>query len=171
MGSVGNNISASVAYVRDCFLQGSEDVYSYKLIYDMEHNSRVKKPFLGSLPTEKINLIYASALQRLSNGKNNGSIDQKVLSHIQSMFEFKYCNGTLCRVLYDHVSPACKVVLAEAINDVVELEQFTEEEMQVVEDSMGIILGTIEDLHRVRFRELDYDNFSKVQGKDEELER
>ena len=156
MGTVGNNISAENAYFRDTFLQGDEKEHIDNLCNSLKTEKIRHIPFLATLSTAKRAQIFALATKEL--------VKEKKLRSLTSVWQLKALIGSSSidqeryGGLYDKFDPSLKVFLADILNVMVEMNQFTDEEMLVVEASIGVLLNSIEDCHRERFLELERDD-------------
>ena len=151
MATIGNNMGSKNQEVRDAFLTdldgniGAEGQYVEKL------NDKIKKgatfDVINCMDFKDYYLIVKEVKTRIrTNDSINGILKTNALK-IWECLTTNEINANILSKLYASHNPDAKRVLSETLIAMVEEGRFDEEQMLVIENLLGILLSSIEDLH------------------------
>lgn len=159
MASIGNNTNGEIADFRDAFMTPDEKEYNSTLNRYMD----VHGMYVGMATTPNIDVAkkrkISSVAYNIIDKMDNLSVSDKALlcGMITGLLAIDLCGSNEVWNI-TALSNIAKVILAQALNDCVEQGLFTEEEMVLVENTMNILLGSIEDLHMEQIKERSFED-------------
>jgi len=158
MASIGNNVLASNAELRDAFMSPTETVYNAQLLdyirrgknIDMISGTSVGKPMVMRLYEVVFDKILNATQDTVAIARYNAQL--KFLLHIYRG-EAEDQNFANDYRKISSIDNTVKILLAETIMEFVEMGLFTEGQMEFVEIQLNIVLCSIEDLQPEMIKE------------------
>ena len=151
MATEGNNSVKKFADFRDAFMTDEEKAYIKLIKQDMHPLSNNDEFELASSETidGKKSMILNVANTIIDNMEGSDYYKQLLKSDVAELWFYSKF-GPKGIVSF---SERTKMILVQALSQCVEMEVFTEEEMEYVENTMCWILNGLEDIHMVNIRE------------------
>lgn len=151
MATEGNNIKGKNQKLRDDFLTDLDGNISTEGKYAEKFKDKITKgatfDVINCMDFKDYYLIVKEVKTRImTNDSINGLLKTNVLN-IWECLTTNEINANILSKLYASHNPDAKRVLSETLIAMVEEGRFDEEQMQVIENLLGILLSSIEDLH------------------------
>lgn len=168
MATVGNNSDAVKTMLRDKFLTKDEKVYTYEIFNNLRRHKHVQLANAQNSGMEGIAKAYDLARAKIESLPiaKYSLARMCLMEELNALFGYDSEGNFVGNALYDltdieeiyYVNNFVKVAVAEALVECVEMGMFNSEQMVFVENTINILLSTIEDNHMEQEKERTVDD-------------
>jgi len=149
MISIGNNTSAEAAHLRDSFMCENERKHNANLTKRINEGYDEKIISGETIPAGLFYKLYYACKQKIQRMVKSPSLRNRYLHDLNTLLnnQTKKVRNTM---EIEQTETDVKQILAETLIDMVEYEPLKENEMEAVENTLNLVLGSVVDLQPVR---------------------
>lgn len=150
MASIGNNTKSKNTELRDAFFtdvngnHGSEGRYVDNMVHSIKQGT--KYDIINHMDYKDYYLLLKAVKNRIFHSDNDIKL-KSAATCVWDLLTTNVINSRILSYLNEEQNTDAKRVLGEVLVGMVEEGKFNEEQMAIVENLLGLVLHSIEDLH------------------------
>ena len=151
---MGNNTSADVAHLRDSFMCESEKEHNENLTYKLNNGYYTNIISRDTLPRGLFHKLLFSCKKKIQNKVTSHSLRNRYLHDLLTLLNNQNVEVSNTAE-FERTETDVKQILAETLIDMVEYEPLKESEMEAIENTLNLVLGSIVDMQGTRIMTRD----------------